>query len=121
MGGPEDREVLGGSGFSVKFSCEAIANPEHNISWSYEDANGTILSDIITTSSMSTSKYQIFAEGMNFGQLTVLSVVYNDRGTYTCTATNTVGSVVDSGRLTVQGKCVIYIFSFMDVYLRLSI
>ncbi len=111
MGGPEDREVLGGSGFSVNFSCEAIANPEHNISWSYEDANGTILSDIITTSGMSTAKYRILAEGMNFGQLTVLNVVYNDRGTYICTATNIVGSAVDSGSLTVQGR---HLISLLD-------
>ena len=104
MGGPEDREVLGGSGHSVTFSCEAIANPEHNISWSYEDANGIIFNDIITTSSRNESKYHILAEGMNFGQLKVLNVTYNDRGTYTCTATNTVGSVFYSGSLTVQGK-----------------
>ncbi len=112
MGGPEDRELLGESGFSVNFSCETIANPEHNISWSYEDANGTILSNIITTSSMSTSKYRILAQGMNFGQLTVLNVVYKDRGTYTCTATNTVGSAVDSGSLTVQGR---HLFSVLDI------
>ncbi len=111
MGGPEDREVLGGSDLHVTFSCEAIANPVHNISWSYEDANGNIVNNIITTSSMSTSKYQIFAEGINFGQLTVLSVIYNDRGTYTCTATNTVGSVVDSGSLIVQGR---HLFSLLD-------
>ncbi len=74
-------------------------------------ANGNIVNNIITTSSMNTFKYQIFAKGMNFGQLTVLNVVYNDRGTYTCTATNTVGSVVDSGSLTVQGR---NLFSLLD-------
>ncbi len=111
MGGPEDREVLGGNDLHVTFSCVAIAYPEHNISWSYEDANGNIMNNIITTSSMNTFKYQILAERMNFGQLRVLNVVYNDRGTYTCTATNTVGSVVDSGNLTVQGR---HLISLLD-------
>ncbi len=103
--------MLGGSDFHVTFSCETIAYPVHNISWSYEDANGNIMNNIITTSSMNTFKYQIFAKGVNFGQLTVLNVVYNDHGTYTCTATNSFGSVVDSGSLNVQGW---HLFSLLD-------
>ena len=109
MGGPQGRDVLGQSGLSITFSCEAIANPPHNISWSYTNASGFLNPDIIDINSANTSKYLIQPDisRSDYGQLTVLNITYEDHGTYTCTAFNSVGRVSDNGILTVQGILVI--------------
>ena len=54
------------------------------------------------------SKYSIVEDRntTRYGELTVMNVEYEDRGVYTCTATNSIGSVMESANLTVQGKYV---------------
>ena len=102
-GGPRGRETLGQSGLRIPFSWEAIANQPHNISWSYTNASGFLNLDIIDINSANTSKYLIQPDisRSDYGQLTVLNINYEDHGTYTCTAFNTVGRVSDNGILTV--------------------
>ena len=109
MGGPQDRDVLGQAGHTTTFSCEAIANPPHSISWSHTNASGFLDHNIINISSANTSKYliQFDTSRSDYGQLTVLNINYEDRGTYTCTAFNSVGLVSDDSMLTVQGILVI--------------
>ena len=109
MGGPQDRDVLGQARRSITFSCEVIANPPHNISWSYTNASGFLYPNIINTNSANTSKYLIQPDTSrsDYGQLTVQDINYEDRGAYTCTAVNSVGQMSDDGILTVQGILVI--------------
>ena len=106
VGGPQNQEVLGGRENNVTFSCEAIANPQHEVSWSYTDSSDVTITNIANTANESEDRYHIFMERnkTRFGELTVLNVTYEDHGTYTCTASNSVGCVSASGILTVQGK-----------------
>ena len=106
VGGPQNQEILGGQDNNVTFSCEAIANPQHEISWSYTDSSDVTWTDISSTTNESMGKYCIFRDinDTRFGELTVLNVTYEDRGMYTCTASNSVGDVSAKGILTVQGK-----------------
>ena len=61
--------------------------------------------EVINTDGTSTSKYLIVNDIMDerFGQLTVRSVVYEDRGIYTCEAVNEFGTALAQAILTVQG------------------
>ena len=89
-------------GSSVIFTCEALAIPEHTISWTFTNING-VMTDIASDD----SKYSIVANrsATRFGELTVMNVDYGDRGVYTCTATNSIGSDRASANLTVHGEC----------------
>ena len=106
VGGPHNQEVLGGRGNKVTFSCEAIANPQHEVSWSYTDSSDVTLANIANTTNEREDRYCIFMERneTRFGELTVRNVTYEDRGTYACTASNSVGYISASGILIVQGK-----------------
>ena len=95
------------NGSSAVLQCEASAVPEHDMFWTFTNSDGSTLSIISTTESDS-DKYQIKRVrgiGAGFGELTVLDVQYRDRGTYTCTAMNSVGSDVSNAILTVHGEC----------------
>ena len=96
------------NGSSAVFQCEASAVPEHDVFWTFTNSNGNTLS-IISTAGSDTDKYQVKRMmrriGAGFGELTVLDVQYEDRGRYTCTAMNSVGSDVSNASLTVHGEC----------------
>ena len=108
VGGPQNQEVLGGRENNVTFSCEAIANPQHEVSWSYTDSSAVTIVNIANTTNETEDRYRIVMERNEekFGELTVLNVTYEDRGTYICTASNSVGYISASGILTVQGKLI---------------
>ena len=102
---PVDRFEINGS--SAVFQCEASAVPEHDVVWTFTNSDGSTLS-IISTAGNDTDKYQIkwMREiGAGFGELTVLDVQYEDRGRYTCTTMNSIGSDVSNANLTVHGEC----------------
>ena len=93
------------SGSSAVFQCEASAVPEHDVFWTFTNFNGNT-EFIIDTTSSDTDKYQIKRMrgiGAGFGELAVLNVQYEDRGTYTCTAVNIIGDDVSDANLTVHG------------------
>ena len=100
---PVDRfEINNGS--SAVFQCEASAVPEHKVFWTFTNSDGSTQS-IISTTESDTNKYQINQEiGARFGELTILNVQYGDRGRYTCTAMNSLGSDVSDANLTVHGE-----------------
>ena len=94
------------NGSSAVFQCEASAVPEHDVFWTFTNSDGSTLS-IISTTENDTDNYQIKwmrGIGAGFGELTVLDVQYGDRGRYTCTAMNSVGSDVSDASLTVHGE-----------------
>ena len=88
------------------FQCEASAVPDHNVFWTFTNSSGRTRA-IISTTESDTDKYQVKRGreiGAGFGELTVLDVQYEDRGRYTCTAMNSVGSDVSNANLTVHGE-----------------
>ena len=94
------------NGSSAVFQCEASAVPEHDVLWSFTNSSGNTQS-IISTTGDNTHKYQVKqmrGTGAGFGELTVLDVQYEDRGRYTCTAMNSLGSDVSNANLTVHGE-----------------
>jgi len=80
------------------FTCQATGEPVPNISWYF---NGVMV-DVSDT-----SKYMIMSTSINTttteNKLTVYNITSSDVGTYTCNATNIIGSDVTSGTLTVHG------------------
>ena len=88
-------------GSSAVFVCDALADPEHTISWTFTNNTGAVTAIFIDG-----NKYSIVANRSNtrFGELTVMNVDYEDRGVYTCTATNSIGSDRASANLTVHGE-----------------
>ena len=94
------------NGSSAVFQCEASAVPEHDVFWTFTNSDGSTLS-IISTAGSDTDKYQIKQMrgiGAGFGELTVLDVQYEDRGSYTCIAMNSIGTDVSDANLTVHGE-----------------
>ena len=93
------------NGSNVSFACQAVADPQHNITWEF---NGTTI--ITTYNSSNTSQYSINRENgtSRFGTLTIYSITYEDRGSYQCTAVNYVGEVSATATLVVHGELAIY-------------
>ena len=77
----------------VTFTCQATSEPVPTISWYFNDA-------IINVSD--TSKYIIMPTSINTtttdNTLTVYNLTSSDVGTYTCNATNTLGSDTSHGK-----------------------
>ncbi len=97
---PMDQFVIN-DGSSAVFSCDALAVPQHNVSWTFVSSTGAGM-DINDND----TKYSIVGNrdsGM-FGELTVMNVAYGDRGVYTCSAANSIGAVTASANLTVHGR-----------------
>ncbi len=113
MGGPIDEYRVSGS--DAVFPCQALAIPQHNITWSFMDASGNI-AEIITTADSNTTNYLIIADENDgrFGELTVRSVNYSNRGTYICEAANEFGTHLAQANLTVQGKQQHYTVSWIN-------
>ena len=89
-------------GSSAVFECDALADPVHSISWTFTNNTGAV-TEIFSDG----NKYSIVANRSTtrFGELTVMNVDYEDRGVYTCTSTNSIGSDRASANLTVYGEC----------------
>ena len=83
------------------FVCDTLAFPEHTISWTFINYSGAV-----TEIFSDTSKYSIVANRSTtrYGELTVMNVDYRDRGVYTCTAINSIGSDMACANLTVHGE-----------------
>ena len=83
----------------ANFTCQAIGEPAPNISWYF---NGIVM-DVSDT-----SKYRIEPRPVNTttteNTLTVYNVTSSDVGTYTCNATNTIGSDFHPGE--VISRCI---------------
>ena len=98
---PPSNQFTINDGSSATFTCDALAFPEHNISWTFTNISG-VVTDIVSDG----NNYSIVANcsTTRFGELTVMNVDYEDRGVYTCTATNSFGFDKASANLTVHGE-----------------
>ena len=85
---------------NVTFLCRAVGEPAPNISWYF---NGVMINV-----SDNSSKYMIMSRSFNIttteNTLTVYNLTSPDAGTYTCNASNFIGSTKASGILTVTSK-----------------
>ena len=99
---PPVDQVTINNGSSIMFVCEANASSKHTLSWTFTNSTEAV-TEIVNDG----SKYSIVANRSTtrFGELTVMNVDYEDRGVYTCTATNSIGSDRASANLTVHGEC----------------
>ena len=85
---------------NVTFTCQSVGEPVPDITWSFNDA--------MINEFDGNSKYMIESRSLNIttteNTLTVYNVTSSDVGTYTCNASNIIGSVTSSGILTVTSK-----------------
>ena len=85
---------------NISFLCQAVGEPVPDISWYFND--------VMINVSDNSSKYMIVSRSLNIttteNTLTVYNVTSSDVGTYTCNASNDIGSVTSSGVLTVTSK-----------------
>ena len=86
----------------VTFTCQSLGEPVPTIIWYFNDdmINVSHASKYNTTSSVNGTLVE--------GLLTILSVISSDVGIYTCHANNTIGTDINSGILTVNGKNICY-------------
>ena len=83
---------------AVTFTCQSLGEPVPTISWYFND-------DMINVSD--SSKYNITSSvngTLVKSLLTIVSIISSDVGTYTCHANNIIGTDINSGILTVNGK-----------------
>ena len=85
---------------NVTFLCQPVGEPVPDISWYFND--------VMINVSDNSSKYMIVSRSLNIttteNTLTVYNVTSSEVGTYTCSASNIIGSVTSSGILTVTSK-----------------
>ena len=94
-------------GNDVTLVCDAIASPQHNITWMFQRTNtGNTIMIINTSSPDPTMKYLIDDDvnSTSFGTLTITDLQYSDRGMYTCVAANIHGTVCTDAVVNVHGK-----------------
>ena len=76
------------------FICQAVGEPVPDISWYFND--------VMINVSDNSSKYMIVSRSLNIttteNTLTVYNVTSSDVGTYTCNASNVIGSVTSMGK-----------------------
>lgn len=87
--------------------CEAIAYPQHNITWMFQKTTTDDARVIISTSSPDPNMKYTINNNVNtasFGTLTITNLQYSDRGIYTCIAANTHGAVSHNAMVNVHGK-----------------
>ena len=99
---------------NVTFLCQAVGEPVPDISWYF---NGVMINV-----SDNSSKHIIMSKSLNIttteNTLTVYNVTSSDVGTYTCDSSNIIGSVTNSGILTVTSK-VLYCYFIMHLLVSL--
>ena len=91
---------------NIAFLCQAVGEPVPDISWYFND--------VMINVSDNSSKYMIVSRSLNIttteNTLTVYNVTSSDVGTYTCNASNIIGSITSSGIMSVNSKCYYYDF-----------
>ena len=98
----------------ASFTCQATGKPVPSIIWYFTDV-------MINVSD--TSKYMIMSTSINTttteNTLTVYNVTSSDVGTYTCNATNTLGSATSHGKGELLFNIIIQFIILLYVQFRL--
>ena len=102
---PSHQVVLSNS--DAVFMCISLrVYPQHQISWTFIDSNGTEIEIIQAQESGNSSKYTVINRELGttrYDTLTIANATFEDRGIYTCDASNEMGYTEASANLTVQG------------------
>ena len=99
---------------NVTLKCNAVASPQHDITWMFQRTGENDTRTIISTLSPDPNMKYLIDDSVNtegFGTLTITTLQYSDRGIYTCIAANTHGSISDDVMVNVYGKniyCICY-------------
>ena len=104
----------------VTLVCDAIAFPQHNITWMFQRINTDNARMIINTSSPDPTMKYLIDDNVNstsFGTLTITNLQYSDRGMYTCIAANTRGAVSAEAMVNVHGKNCIIVLANVIVFI----
>lgn len=96
---PEDEVIINSN--SVTFVCEGVADPIHDVLWTFND--NLIISTFHDIISIKYSIQSNADEFTTYGSLTVSDVQYSDLGTYRCFLNNTVDTINASVELQVHG------------------
>jgi len=96
---------------NVTFLCQSVGEPVPDINWYFND--------VMINVSDSSNKYMIMSRSLNIttieNTLTVYNVTSSDVGTYTCNSSNVIGSVTNSGILTVTSKFMLHSLLFNNI------
>ena len=99
---PNQLNIINNS--NATFTCVSLrVFPQHHIVWTFSDSNGREIEIIHTQDGGNSSKYSINHES-GTTILTIVNATFEDRGTYSCNASNEVGQAEASANLTVQGN-----------------
>ena len=103
----------------VTLVCNAIALPQHNITWMFLRTTTDNATMIINTSSPDPNMKYLINDIVNttsFGTLTITDLQYSDRGIYTCIAANIHGAVTADAMVNVHGKnLLLYLLNLLYV------
>lgn len=96
------RDVIADAPSSIKITCTLIASPEPEIVWTKNDTVELVPGD----------RYRIVHKG-SVCMLEILRSHPSDSGTYSVTATNSLGSASCFVKVTVRGEFQFFLYSFL--------
>lgn len=97
---PEDTTVVSSDGSGARLECAALGDPQPAIRWTHNDK------DVKELASTFSSNVKVLSGGRSgiSSTLEIVDLNPDDQGEYVCEASNTVGSVKASARVSIECK-----------------